>query len=208
MEFKKLSAVEAVETVSETAYVLIEEDGVVKRAPKDEVGGIKVASAEVGQTIVVKAVDDNGVPTEWECMDIGGQIKSVQNSVGILVDEMQDLVTAQSKAVTFTRFYDTYIRPTNDSSKLSVNEERHFPNPDYTETLFRNCKLGDLVEVQVVVPGTQTASVAILRVEQNNANGTFWAAVYNSDAEKYEYHLFYVNICYSNPSISKLHRYM
>lgn len=39
MEFKKLSAVEAVQTVSDTASVLIEENGVIKRAPKDEVGG-------------------------------------------------------------------------------------------------------------------------------------------------------------------------
>ena len=39
IEFKKLSAVDAVETVSETAHVLIEEDGVIKRAPKEEVGG-------------------------------------------------------------------------------------------------------------------------------------------------------------------------
>lgn len=39
MEFKKLSAVEAVASVSDTASVLIEEDGVIKRAPKDEVGG-------------------------------------------------------------------------------------------------------------------------------------------------------------------------
>lgn len=70
-EFKKLSAVEAVNTVSDTASVLIEEDGVIKKAPKGEVGGVKVAStAEVGQTIVVKAVDESGNPTEWECADM------------------------------------------------------------------------------------------------------------------------------------------
>lgn len=37
-EFKKLSAVEAVTSVSDTASILIEEDGVIKRAPKDEIG--------------------------------------------------------------------------------------------------------------------------------------------------------------------------
>ena len=37
-EFKKLSAVETVETVSETANVLIEENGVIKRAAKSEIG--------------------------------------------------------------------------------------------------------------------------------------------------------------------------
>lgn len=72
-DFKKLSAVDMVETVSDAATVLIEEHGVIKRVPKDEVGGIKVAyPAEVGQTIVVKAVDENGMPTEWECADMGG----------------------------------------------------------------------------------------------------------------------------------------
>lgn len=77
-EFKKLSAVEAVASVSDTASVLIEEDGVIKRAPKGEVGGVKVAStAEVGQTIVVKAVDEAGNPTEWECADMGGGYDAV-----------------------------------------------------------------------------------------------------------------------------------
>ena len=37
-EFKKLSAVEAVETPADTANVLIEEDGVIKRTPKSEIG--------------------------------------------------------------------------------------------------------------------------------------------------------------------------
>lgn len=73
MEFKKLSAVETVGSVSDTASVLIEENGVIKRAPKGEVGGIKIESvAEVGQVIAVKAVDAQGKPTEWECVDMGG----------------------------------------------------------------------------------------------------------------------------------------
>lgn len=36
-EFKKLSAVEMVESVDQTATVLIEKDGVIKRAPKNEI---------------------------------------------------------------------------------------------------------------------------------------------------------------------------
>lgn len=65
--FKKLSDVDVVETPNESAHVLIEENGVIKKAPKDEVGGIRVKSeAEVGQILVVKAVDENGKPTEWE----------------------------------------------------------------------------------------------------------------------------------------------
>ena len=38
-EFKKLNDVEIVETPMDTANVLIEEDGVIKRAPKSAVGG-------------------------------------------------------------------------------------------------------------------------------------------------------------------------
>lgn len=32
-------------------------------------GGVKVEGAEVGQTVVVKAVDENGRPTEWAAVD-------------------------------------------------------------------------------------------------------------------------------------------
>ena len=40
-------------------------------------GGIEVTGAEVGQTIVVKAVDENGKPTEWECADIEKKTKLI-----------------------------------------------------------------------------------------------------------------------------------
>lgn len=40
-EFKKLSDVEVVETPMDTANVLIEEDGVIKKAPKSAVGTVK-----------------------------------------------------------------------------------------------------------------------------------------------------------------------
>ena len=70
-DFKKLSAVEMIESVKDSATVLIEEDGVIKRMPKDEIGGIKITTpVEVGQTIVVKAVDETGKPTEWECAEM------------------------------------------------------------------------------------------------------------------------------------------
>ena len=70
-EFKKLSDVEIVTSPSDNTNVLIEEDGVIRKMPKSEMsGGVKVAStAEVGQTLVVRAVDENGKPTEWECVD-------------------------------------------------------------------------------------------------------------------------------------------
>lgn len=70
-EFKKLSAVEAIESLTDSANILVEENGVIKKISKDEIGSIKVAStATVGQTIVVKAVDESGNPIEWECADL------------------------------------------------------------------------------------------------------------------------------------------
>lgn len=39
MEFKRLADVDVVETATDTANVLIEEDGSIKRVPKTEVGG-------------------------------------------------------------------------------------------------------------------------------------------------------------------------
>ena len=38
-EFKDMATVDMAETVADTANVLIEEDGVIKRAPKNQVGG-------------------------------------------------------------------------------------------------------------------------------------------------------------------------
>ena len=82
-EFKRLGDVEIAEAISESANVLIEEEGNIKRVSKNNVVPNNVAlksdipdavinpsSAVVGQTIVVKAVDENGKPIEWECADM------------------------------------------------------------------------------------------------------------------------------------------
>ena len=72
-EFKKLSAVEAVKTVGDTAHVLIEENGVIKRAPKDEVGGVNVdnlPSAE-GEEVNVLCVE-NGALKQKSSKGFGG----------------------------------------------------------------------------------------------------------------------------------------
>jgi hypothetical protein len=48
----------------ENVHVWIDTD----EEPEEEPSGIDV-TAEVGQTIIVKAVDENGKPTEWEAVD-------------------------------------------------------------------------------------------------------------------------------------------
>lgn len=56
-----------------TGAVTAEYDGsepVEVKIPEGGGGGIEVTGAEIGQTIVVKAVDENGKPTEWECADL------------------------------------------------------------------------------------------------------------------------------------------
>ena len=76
VEFKKLAGVDTVETATDAANVLIEEDGVIKRVPKTEVGGSGSSEPEVviidtsGGTehignVKQKMIDslDNNVPT-------------------------------------------------------------------------------------------------------------------------------------------------
>ena len=61
MEFKKLSDVEAVEAVSESANVLIEEDGAIKKAPKSQIGGAGNESIIITVTMDV-AYDEGDEP--------------------------------------------------------------------------------------------------------------------------------------------------
>lgn len=50
----------------------------------------KVQTATVGQTVVVKAVDENGKPTEWETADVGGSGGDM--FVNVTYDENDELV--------------------------------------------------------------------------------------------------------------------
>ena len=61
MEFKRLSDVEVVAEPTESANVLIEEDGVIKRAPKTEVGGAG------GGEIMDIILGVNGLPSFLYC---------------------------------------------------------------------------------------------------------------------------------------------
>ena len=111
-EFKKLSDVAVVETPTDTANVLIEEDGVIKKVAKDAVVPSNVALksdipdaivnptvAEVGQTIVVKAVDENGKPTEWECSDIVASWDDLEDKP--FYDEMRKTVLIEETTMVY-----------------------------------------------------------------------------------------------------------
>ena len=67
-----------------TGAVEAEYDGskeVTVEIPEGGGGGIEVSGAEVGQTIVVKAVDENGKPTEWECAELPNGMKKLYGVV-------------------------------------------------------------------------------------------------------------------------------
>lgn len=59
-------------------------------------GGIDVSSAKVGQTIKVKAVDENGKPTEWESADFPEELPVVELTTPV---DMGTQFTAEENAV-------------------------------------------------------------------------------------------------------------
>jgi hypothetical protein len=83
-EFKKLSDVDIVETPSETANVLIEEDGVIKKAPKTAVGGNgsneydMIVRNECEEEEINAMMDRGG---EIECTVISGDFNTIFNKI-------------------------------------------------------------------------------------------------------------------------------
>lgn len=74
-EFKKLSAVDVVETASDTAKVLIEEDGVIKRVAKSEVGGGNGYDA----VLIVKRNHVTGEETLTAKLDFEAVVSKIRN---------------------------------------------------------------------------------------------------------------------------------
>jgi hypothetical protein len=72
-EFKKLSDVNAIESMKDGLNVLIEDGGEIVKISANSIIPDAIpapATAQVGQTIVVKSVDENGKPTEWEAVNM------------------------------------------------------------------------------------------------------------------------------------------
>lgn len=78
-EFKKLSDVDTVETPSETANVLIEEDGVIKKAPKTAVGGN--GSNEYDMIVRYEGEEEAMDGGEIECTVISGNFDTIFNKI-------------------------------------------------------------------------------------------------------------------------------
>lgn len=103
MDTKRINQLPVADALTENTNVLIEADGSTQRIPADKIVPIDgadgqvltyqdgkavwvdvlsglpttvpvIQSASVGQTVVVKAVDENGKPTEWEAADVSGGV--------------------------------------------------------------------------------------------------------------------------------------
>ena len=55
-----------------------------------KVNGLVSVDAKVGQTVVVKAVDESGKPTEWEAVDVSNIEGS--NGIGIKSIRIEEVV--------------------------------------------------------------------------------------------------------------------
>lgn len=106
MEFKKLGAVEMVEAVSDAASVLIEEDGVIKRAPKKEF-------ALIGKELVYEwnfSADD-------EVCDV---IETVNDDLSWIVEKHDDI----GWEIAITAYAEYY------------QDDNYYTNPNLTTTMF------------------------------------------------------------------------
>lgn len=101
-----------------TGAVTAEYDGseaVEVKIPEGGSGGIPIPeTAEVGQTIVVKAVDENGKPTEWEAADRERKTKIIkvaditaENDIVLTTDENNDLSFGDAVVNNWHYFYKT-----------------------------------------------------------------------------------------------------
>lgn len=102
----------------------------LEQNPPASGGGIDVTGAEVGQTIVVKAVDENGVPTEWEPAEL---ISDFELAASITLEEDVHILTLTLpkpahevfiKASTKALYADGSAVSGNPGGSLMVNDAR------------------------------------------------------------------------------------
>lgn len=99
MEFTKLSDVEVVETPTDTANVLIEENGVVKKAPKTAVGG-------AGSSVEYDAVINLGVFSDIESLSdlSGGSVPS--GTTAMITEKVNAGEMPKIKGIIAYNYYD------------------------------------------------------------------------------------------------------
>lgn len=105
-EFKKLSDVEVIAEPTESANVLIEEDGVIKKAPKTAVGG---AGGSETPDMVIGLTNTSSISTSMSSSDftiISGTFDNVKNKV--LAGEMPNIVVRHEYVYGSSTFLTTF----------------------------------------------------------------------------------------------------
>lgn len=119
-EFKKLSAVEAVNEVADTANVLIEEDGVIKKAPKNEIGAqADWAEADPSSPAFIKNKPHKELVHEWNF--------SADDEVYELVENVGDDISWMAYKTEDSDFVIEYI--TYSTYYDSDTDEKHIITP-------------------------------------------------------------------------------
>lgn len=105
-EFKKLSDVDKIEKVSDNANVLIEEDGVIKKAPKSQVGG-------------------GGDSTYYVIIDEDGKVTAPEGFYDILVEKFTNFNGISVRVFWKRSGYISEYTPENydgfDGEQISIN---------------------------------------------------------------------------------------
>ena len=144
---------------------MVEEYGGIVEIVRDSIP--VPSTAQVGQTIVVKEVDESGKPVSWECVDVpaGGDIESWNYEKTITIEEEVASIT---------------INTLDDGTPLALKKIELSAIVDSTETSIRSFKIfPDLLTYLnhgYISVGSGTASVAsgkatLCRIEGEIADG-------------------------------------
>lgn len=167
---------------TDTQPVRIGTDGKLYTAPGSSGGGtdtsLGLTGATVGQTVKIKAVDENGIPTEWEAADAA----SGGDSAEIDISREPDLILEVSESVVSLSISEINGQPINATEMVVLWE--HPGGATYTPNYFRfNNEVKNAVDADAALanfnlpanacPSRTNAAAIFVRVKKIN-NGTYW----------------------------------
>ena len=124
-EFKKLSDVNVIEEMKDGLNMLVEDGGEIVKIsansmiPEDYIPS--PAAASIGQTIVVKSVDENGKPTEWEAVTLDRRISFLKQGTSIIGPKFAEAQEIVSDGHVVGNLQITGM----DAASQTLNIERH-----------------------------------------------------------------------------------
>lgn len=164
----------------------------IKQASITELGGIKVgtglaiaddgtlsiniASAAVGQTIKVKAIDENGKPTEWEAVDMAGGESSFPKFEKLLTHTITEEEIAANPAAFM--WNTTQIPNLNDFNVFTLTIRNPDDTTKITFTKWVRLKINNVL--MGAICGTSSGARVSYSISANRLYG-FWVSdnIYN-----------------------------